>query len=227
MHVSIEFKEEEDKPEDCIPDAPGNEDARDFLAHAPTRGLWMPLGREVKVMQCWRCKRYGHRTGDKECPFFIKGNQKLEQFRVAHEDPMYDLIRENRRHEKEMSLDHHCCCAPRLTVDPCDLCFQDTAAPAAAGRHDLRLGEQQFHLLTLRRGQEEEEERGQEEEEGEEKEEEEKKAQVRAIEQWFWIGLRAETALKKENESLDLEACASGIFQLSLRRNEAESISLD
>ncbi|XP_069051187.1 retinitis pigmentosa 9 protein isoform X2 [Lepisosteus oculatus] len=179
------IKEEEDKPEDCIPDAPGNEDARDFLAHAPTRGLWMPLGREVKVMQCWRCKRYGHRTGDKECPFFIKGNQKLEQFRV------------------------------------------DTAAPAAAGRHDLRLGEQQFHLLTLRRGQEEEEERGQEEEEGEEKEEEEKKAQVRAIEQWFWIGLRAETALKKENESLDLEACASGIFQLSLRRNEAESISLD
>ncbi|XP_006635842.1 retinitis pigmentosa 9 protein isoform X3 [Lepisosteus oculatus] len=98
------IKEEEDKPEDCIPDAPGNEDARDFLAHAPTRGLWMPLGREVKVMQCWRCKRYGHRTGDKECPFFIKGNQKLEQFRVAHEDPMYDLIRENRRHEKEMRI---------------------------------------------------------------------------------------------------------------------------
>uniref|UniRef100_A0A8D0EG67 Retinitis pigmentosa 9 protein n=1 Tax=Strix occidentalis caurina TaxID=311401 RepID=A0A8D0EG67_STROC len=63
----------------------------------------MPLGKEVKVMQCWRCKRYGHRTGDKECPFFIKGNQKLEQFRVAHEDPMYDLIRENKRHEKEMS----------------------------------------------------------------------------------------------------------------------------
>lgn len=31
----------------------------------------------------WRCKRYGHRTGDRECPFFIKGNQKLEQFRVV------------------------------------------------------------------------------------------------------------------------------------------------
>ncbi|XP_066571852.1 retinitis pigmentosa 9 protein [Amia ocellicauda] len=98
------IKEDEYKPEDCIPDAPGNEDARDFLAHAPTKGLWMPLGKEVKVMQCWRCKRYGHRTGDKECPFFIKGNQKLEQFRVAHEDPMYDLIRENRRHEKEMRI---------------------------------------------------------------------------------------------------------------------------
>uniref|UniRef100_A0A5F8H0J2 RP9 pre-mRNA splicing factor n=1 Tax=Monodelphis domestica TaxID=13616 RepID=A0A5F8H0J2_MONDO len=64
----------------------------------------MPLGREVKVMQCWRCKWYGHRTGDKECPFFIKGNQKLEQFRVAHDDPMYDIIRENKRHEKDVRI---------------------------------------------------------------------------------------------------------------------------
>uniref|UniRef100_A0A8C6EKE1 Retinitis pigmentosa 9 protein n=1 Tax=Microcebus murinus TaxID=30608 RepID=A0A8C6EKE1_MICMU len=92
------------KPEDCIPDVPGNEHAREFLAHAPTKGLWMPLGKEVKVMQCWRCKRYGHRTGDKECPFFIKGNQKLEQFRVAHEDPMYDIIRDNKRHEKDVRI---------------------------------------------------------------------------------------------------------------------------
>ncbi|XP_016077799.1 PREDICTED: retinitis pigmentosa 9 protein [Miniopterus natalensis] len=98
------IKEDETKPEDCIPDVPGNEHAREFLAHAPTKGLWMPLGKEVKVMQCWRCKRYGHRTGDKECPFFIKGNQKLEQFRVAHEDPMYDIIRENKRHEKDMRI---------------------------------------------------------------------------------------------------------------------------
>nr|XP_020487334.1 retinitis pigmentosa 9 protein [Labrus bergylta] len=98
------IKEHEDKPEDCIPAEPGNEQARSFLAHAPTRGLWMPLGKEVKVMQCWRCKRYGHRTGDKECPFFIKGNQKLEQFRVAHEDPMYDIIRENKRNEKETRI---------------------------------------------------------------------------------------------------------------------------
>ncbi|XP_053517743.1 retinitis pigmentosa 9 protein-like isoform X1 [Artibeus jamaicensis] len=98
------IKEDETRPEDCIPDVPGNEHAREFLAHAPTKGLWMPLGKEVKVMQCWRCKRYGHRTGDKECPFFIKGNQKLEQFRVAHEDPMYDIIRENKRHEKDIRV---------------------------------------------------------------------------------------------------------------------------
>uniref|UniRef100_A0A4X2KZ34 RP9 pre-mRNA splicing factor n=1 Tax=Vombatus ursinus TaxID=29139 RepID=A0A4X2KZ34_VOMUR len=64
----------------------------------------MPLGKEVKVMQCWRCKRYGHRTGDKECPFFIKGNQKLEQFRLAHNDPMYDIIRENNRHQKDVRI---------------------------------------------------------------------------------------------------------------------------
>lgn len=46
------LQENEEKPEDCIPAEPGNEDARNFLAHAPTRGLWMPLGKEVKVMQC-------------------------------------------------------------------------------------------------------------------------------------------------------------------------------
>lgn len=48
-------QEHEDKPEDCIPAEPGNEDARNFLANAPTRGLWMPLGKEVKVMQCEYC----------------------------------------------------------------------------------------------------------------------------------------------------------------------------
>lgn len=46
------LQEHEDKPEDCIPAEPGNEAARSFLAHAPTKGLWMPLGKEVKVMQC-------------------------------------------------------------------------------------------------------------------------------------------------------------------------------
>uniref|UniRef100_A0A3B5MTA1 RP9 pre-mRNA splicing factor n=1 Tax=Xiphophorus couchianus TaxID=32473 RepID=A0A3B5MTA1_9TELE len=92
------IKEHEEKPEDCIPADPGNEDARNFLAHAPTRGLWMPLGKEVKVMQCWRCKRYGHRTGDKECPFFIKGNQKLEQFRVVSLTP---IDRKKRKDKKK------------------------------------------------------------------------------------------------------------------------------
>lgn len=48
----------------------------------------MPLGKEVKVMKCWRCKTYGHRTGDKECPMFLSGNKESEEFRYTHEDPM-------------------------------------------------------------------------------------------------------------------------------------------
>ena len=31
----------------------------------------------------WRCKVYGHRTGDKECPMFVSGNKKSEKFRVV------------------------------------------------------------------------------------------------------------------------------------------------
>jgi hypothetical protein len=49
------------KPEDSIPDFPENFEAREFLRTAPQHGLFMPLGKEVKVMQCWRCKAYGHR----------------------------------------------------------------------------------------------------------------------------------------------------------------------
>ncbi|XP_023606808.1 retinitis pigmentosa 9 protein isoform X5 [Myotis lucifugus] len=79
------IKEDETKPEDCIPDVPGNEHAREFLAHAPTKGLWMPLGKEVKVMQC-------------ECAS-ASGTPEHTQ---AHEDPMYDIIRENKRHEKDI-----------------------------------------------------------------------------------------------------------------------------
>ncbi|XP_048657204.1 LOW QUALITY PROTEIN: retinitis pigmentosa 9 protein homolog [Marmota marmota marmota] len=86
-----------------IPDIPGNEHAREFLAHAPTKGLWMPLGKEVKVMQCWCCRRYGHREGDKECPLFIKGNQKLE-VQSTTEDPMYDIIQENKRKQQLKQL---------------------------------------------------------------------------------------------------------------------------
>ncbi|XP_054164894.1 retinitis pigmentosa 9 protein homolog [Oppia nitens] len=97
------IKEEEERPEDCIPDLPENSAARDFLAHAPKKGLWMPLGKEVKVMKCWRCKTYGHRTGDKECPLFLSGNKESEQFRYIHEDPMYDYIKQNEDKEKQLS----------------------------------------------------------------------------------------------------------------------------
>lgn len=92
-------QEDQERPEDCIPDLPENREAREFLAKAPTRGLWMPLGKEVKVMKCWRCKAYGHRTGDKECPMFISGNKQIEQFRYSHEDPMHDFIKDNKKRE--------------------------------------------------------------------------------------------------------------------------------
>jgi hypothetical protein len=55
------LSEEEEHPEDEIPDLPENQAAREFLKTAPKKGLFMPLGKEVKVMQCWRCKAYGHR----------------------------------------------------------------------------------------------------------------------------------------------------------------------
>jgi retinitis pigmentosa 9 protein len=54
-------EEKFERPEDCIPDLPENQAVREFLRTAPTKGLYMPLGKEVKVMQCWRCKAFGHR----------------------------------------------------------------------------------------------------------------------------------------------------------------------
>lgn len=93
-------QEEKERPEDCIPDCPENKEAREFLSKAPTRGLWMPLGKEVKVMKCWRCKAYGHRTGDRECPLFVSGNAAIEKFRYIHEDPMHNFISEKKKAEK-------------------------------------------------------------------------------------------------------------------------------
>jgi hypothetical protein len=43
-------KEEEAKPEDLIPDLPENQKAREFLKQAPSKGLWMPLGRCPEAM---------------------------------------------------------------------------------------------------------------------------------------------------------------------------------
>lgn len=77
-------EEFEPPPEESIPDLPENAAAREFLKKAPKKGLWMPLGKEVKVMQCWRCKAYGHRTGDKECPLSKTGNITLDIERQVH-----------------------------------------------------------------------------------------------------------------------------------------------
>jgi len=77
-----------ERPEDIIPDLPENAEAREFLRKAPTTGLWLPLGKEVKVMKCWRCGAYGHRRDDRDCPLFLSGTQQNESFLKRHEDPM-------------------------------------------------------------------------------------------------------------------------------------------
>jgi retinitis pigmentosa 9 protein len=95
------LKDEEVPPEECIPDLPENAAAREFLKSAPTKGLVMPLGKEVKVMQCWRCKAYGHRTGDRECPLAKQGNFLLDAERQAREDPMSVVVAKNMKERQE------------------------------------------------------------------------------------------------------------------------------
>ena len=89
----------QERPEDAIPDLPENQATRDFLKNAPSKGLWLPMGLEVKTMQCWRCKAYGHRTGDRECPLNQTGNVDLEASRIAREDPMALALAKRPREE--------------------------------------------------------------------------------------------------------------------------------
>ena len=98
---SRRWEEDARRPEDAIPDKPENEAVRDFLKNAPSKGLWMPMGVEVKVMQCWRCKAYGHRTGDRECPLNAAGNVVLDAERHAREDPMAAQIAERKRDDDD------------------------------------------------------------------------------------------------------------------------------
>ena len=92
------------RPEDTIPDTPENKEAREFLAKAPKKGLWQPLGQDVKVMQCWRCGNFGHRAGDRECPRFLEGNQKLEAQRKIIEDPMASHIAAMEQEKRESKM---------------------------------------------------------------------------------------------------------------------------
>lgn len=96
------------RPEDSIPDLPENRAAREFLRTAPTKGLFMPLGKEVKVMQCWRCKAYGHRSGDRECPMRESGSINVEMQRRFREDPMAQTLtaKQHKRKEKYERVDY-------------------------------------------------------------------------------------------------------------------------
>eukprot|EP00039_Didymoeca_costata_P025511 m.13652 g.13652 ORF g.13652 m.13652 type:complete len:207 (-) comp4893_c0_seq1:31-651(-) len=98
-------KSKGENPADMIPDLPENKEARDFLLNAPTRGLVMPLGKEVKVMKCWRCGKYGHRTGDRECELFMAGNPRTEGTLKKAYDPMAAYISANKQKESEETND--------------------------------------------------------------------------------------------------------------------------
>jgi retinitis pigmentosa 9 protein len=89
------------RPEDEIPDLPEHQAARNFLKTAPTKGLHLPLGKEVKVMQCFRCKAYGHRAGDKECALHLSGNVVLDVVRQAREDPMSVYVANKTKDKQE------------------------------------------------------------------------------------------------------------------------------
>ncbi len=54
------------RPEDSVPDYPQNAVVRDFLKKAPVKAGKVALGEGVVLNQCWRCKLYGHRTGEKK-----------------------------------------------------------------------------------------------------------------------------------------------------------------
>lgn len=41
----------------------------------------------------WRCKSYGHRTGDRECPMFVSGNQTSERFRMVFRIRIFFMYR--------------------------------------------------------------------------------------------------------------------------------------
>ena len=51
-----------------------------------SHGCLKKLMPQVKVMQCWRCKAYGHRTGDRECPLGKAGNIVLDAERQVDLD---------------------------------------------------------------------------------------------------------------------------------------------
>ena len=80
--------DEEDHPERAIPDIPENKRVRDFLRSMPLTGHGAAFGKAIYVVQCYRCKCYGHRAGDPECKYTETGDLNLELQRRIREDPL-------------------------------------------------------------------------------------------------------------------------------------------
>ncbi|KNB46578.1 hypothetical protein JH06_0335 [Blastocystis sp. subtype 4] len=87
-NVDLKKLDEEDHPERKIPDIPENKRVRDFLRSMPLTGHGAAFGKEIRVVQCYRCKCYGHRAGDPECKYTTTGDLGQELQRRVREDPM-------------------------------------------------------------------------------------------------------------------------------------------
>ncbi|KAK8813987.1 hypothetical protein WA538_000340 [Blastocystis sp. DL] len=88
--VPIDLKklDEEDHPERKIPDIPENKRVRDYLRSMPLTGHGAAFGKAIRVVQCYRCKCYGHRAGDPECKYTATGDFNQELQRRVREDPV-------------------------------------------------------------------------------------------------------------------------------------------
>ena len=65
-----------------------------FLKNAPmevfasnVQVAFHPLGKEIKNIQCIKCKQWGHEVGNKECPLF-NVLRPIDEQRLLREDPM-------------------------------------------------------------------------------------------------------------------------------------------
>jgi retinitis pigmentosa 9 protein len=92
------------RPEDAVPDYPQNHVVREFLRKAGNGQV--ALGEGVVLNQCWRCKLFGHRTGDRDCPYFNVGNLEAEAERQVREDPLMAIApqRLNSSEKKDSKL---------------------------------------------------------------------------------------------------------------------------
>ncbi|KAL3860375.1 hypothetical protein ACJMK2_010510 [Sinanodonta woodiana] len=98
------YLEDVERSEDHIPDLSKNEETQRFLSKKPTKSFSMTAGKELKDMQCWHCKGYGHRRGDKNCPKFKSASIQTTRLKWSYEDPMYRYIEDNKRREKEKRI---------------------------------------------------------------------------------------------------------------------------
>lgn len=85
------FRAKASKLNERIKETPENAEVKEYLQSMPEFGHGQPLGKVIKVIQCWRCKSYGHRTGDAACKYYQQGNINLEIERRIREDPMFQF----------------------------------------------------------------------------------------------------------------------------------------